>query len=140
MDYPYVWVCILHKAKNMNGKTTNLMSAVNETRALVQHELFKYKCGFNKSICNSKKKWSHDECWCEFKELDGWGFGKDDYMWNPGTCECGCNKACKLNKYLAIKNCSCGERLFGKLALGCDDEVLNTTETFFNEKKVTLEK
>ena len=30
----------------------------------------------NESVCNSKQKWNHDECWCECKELDDWGFVK----------------------------------------------------------------
>ena len=27
------------------------------------------------------------------KELDDWSSCKDDYIWNPSTCECECNKA-----------------------------------------------
>ena len=27
-------------------------------------------------------------------------------MWNPSTCDCECNKASKITKYLDIKNCS----------------------------------
>ena len=49
-------------------------------------------------------------------------------MWNRRTCDFGSNKACKINKYLDIKNCSCEKRL-GKLVLGFEDEILNTTET-----------
>ena len=43
------------------------------------------------SVCNSKQKWNNDECWCEHKELDDWSSCKDDYMWNPSTCDCDCN-------------------------------------------------
>ena len=35
-----------------------------------------------------------------------------------------------------IKNCSCKKRLFGKLALAYEDELLNLTETSFVDKKV----
>ena len=28
-------------------------------------------------------------------------------MWNPSTCDSECNKACKMDEYLEIKNCSC---------------------------------
>ena len=38
-------------------------------------------------------------------------------MWNPGTCCCESNKACKIDKYLYIRNCSYKKHLFGKLAL-----------------------
>ena len=74
------------------------------------------------------------------KELDDCSFCKDDYMWNPSTCDCECNKANKIDEYLDIKNCSCEKRLIGKLVLGCEDEILNTTETSPDDKKVTCEK
>ena len=54
------------------------------------------------------------------KELDDWGFYKDYYMWNPSTCDCECNKTCKIEKYLDVKNCSCEKRLFDKLVLACE--------------------
>ena len=30
-------------------------------------------------------------------------------------CDCEYNKACKIDEYLDIKNCSCEKRLIGKL-------------------------
>ena len=48
---------------------------INETRFLV-------KCGLNESVCNSKGKWNHDECWCECKKLDDWSSCKDDLCGN----------------------------------------------------------
>ena len=50
-------------------------------------------------------------------------------MWDPNTCDCECKKACNMDKYLDIKNCSCKKGRFGKLALACEDEILNKTET-----------
>ena len=61
-------------------------------------------------------------------------------MWNPSTYDCACNKACKIDKHLDIKNCSCEKRLIGKLVLACEDEILNTTEDSLDNKKVTCEK
>ena len=81
-----------NKVKNMNVKLFNLMSEINETRFLVQHESCEYKCGLNESVCNSKQKFNPDECRCKCKELDNWDSCKDDCMWNPGTCDCECNK------------------------------------------------
>ena len=52
-------------------------------------------------------------------------------------CNCECNKAFKIDKYLDITNCSCEKGLFGKLGLACEDEILNTNETLLNHKKVT---
>ena len=39
IDDPYARVCVPNKVKDMNAKVFNLMSGVNETRFLVQHEL-----------------------------------------------------------------------------------------------------
>ena len=39
----------------MNVKVFYLMSRVNETKFLVQHEWFKCKCGLNESVYNSKQ-------------------------------------------------------------------------------------
>ena len=41
-----------------------------------------------------------------------------------------------VGEYLNTKNCSCKERLIGKLVLDCEDELLNTTETLLDDKKV----
>ena len=56
---------------------------------------------------NSKQKLNHDEGWCECKELGDSSSCKDDFMQNPSTWDCECNKACKIDKYLNIQNCSC---------------------------------
>ena len=61
-------------------------------------------------------------------------------MRNPGTCDDEWNKACKIDEYLDIKNCSCVKRLIGKFVLECEDEILNATENLLYNKKVTCEK
>ena len=54
----------------------------------------------NENVCNSKEKWNHDECRCEFKQLDDWSSCRNVYcMWRPSTCDCKCNKECKFNEY-----------------------------------------
>ena len=35
-------------------------------------------------------------------------------MWNPITCDCDCNKSCKVEEYLDINTCSCEKRVFIK--------------------------
>ena len=56
-------------------------------------------------------------------------------MWNPRTYYCDCNRKWKIDEYLDIKSCTCRKRLFGKLALACEDEILNTIETSLDDKK-----
>ena len=43
-------------------------------------------------------------CQWECKELDHWGSSKNDYMWNPSTCDCECSKAWEIDEYLNTKN------------------------------------
>ena len=69
-------------------KVFNVMSEVNETRFIVQHESYKRKCGLNESVSNSKQNWNYDECRCECKESDVWSSHKKFYMWNPSTRDC----------------------------------------------------
>ena len=57
-------------------------------------------------------------------------------MWNHSTHDCECNKACKIDQYLDIKNCSCKKHLIGNLVLEYGDKILSTTETLLNNKKV----
>ena len=50
-------------------------------------------------------------------------------MSNPSTSNCECNKTCRIDKCLDIRNCSYEKRLFGKLVLAWVDKILNATET-----------
>ena len=58
-------------------------------------------------------------------------------MWNPSTCDCKCDKACKIGEYLNLKNCSLENRLFVKVVQTCEDEILNTAKTLIVHKKLT---
>ena len=44
-----------------------------------------------------------------------------------------------IDEYWHIKNRSCEKILFGKLVLACENEILNTTETSLDDKKVTCQ-
>ena len=48
-------------------------------------------------------------------------------MWDPSTCDCKCNNACKIYKYLGIKNFLCEKGIFGKLVIAYEREILDTT-------------
>ena len=54
--------------------------------------------------------------------------------------DCECNKGCKIDECLDIKNFSCIKHLFGKLVLACKDKILNATEISLVDKKVTRQK
>ena len=74
------------------------------------------------------------------KKLGDWGSCKNDYTWNPSTCDYECNKAIKIDKYLDTKNCLCERRLVRKLVLPCKDETLTATKNSLDDKKVTCKK
>ena len=111
------------------------MPGVKETRFLVLHELCEYKGRLNE--CNSNQKWNHNKCWFECKELDDRGSCEKVCMWNTRTCNCECNKACKIDEYLDTKSCFCKKHLIDKLVLACEVEILNRTETSLTDEKVT---
>ena len=52
-----------------------------------------------------------------YKQLHYWGSCRNKFLWNPSPYDCKCNKTCKIDECLDIKNCSCEKRLFGKLEL-----------------------
>ena len=54
--------------------------------------------------------------------------GYQIFLFFAQPCDYECSKTCKIDKYLGIKNCSCVKRLFGKLVLACDSEILSTTD------------
>ena len=56
-------------------------------------------------------------------------------MWYTSTCDCEHGKTCKTNEQLDNKNFSCKKRLFDKLVLACEDEILNTTKISLVDKK-----
>ena len=91
----------------MNVEVFNLTLGVSKARFLLQHGSCTCKCRFNESVWNSQRKWNHDACLCDCKELDDWISFKVDFKWNHSTCDCDCDKACKIDIYLDIKNSSC---------------------------------
>ena len=50
------------------------------------------------------------------------------------------NKACKISKYLDVKNCSCKKNLFGKLAPTHENKILSTTEIGLDDRKVKCDR
>ena len=50
IDDRYAQVCVLTKVKHINVTVFNLMSVVNETRFLVQHQSCECKCRLNESV------------------------------------------------------------------------------------------
>ena len=57
IDDSYARACIPDKVKNINVTIFNLISGVNETGFLVQHDSSECKFRLNESVCDSKQTW-----------------------------------------------------------------------------------
>ena len=124
INHPYAKVCVLDVVKNLNVTVFNLMSRTNETRHMEWHKTRKCECNFGANICNNKKRWNNDKCWCECKELINKGVCDKGFIWNPSNCECKCDKACDVSEYLDYENCKYRKKLVDKLV----DECAETAE------------
>ena len=87
-----------------------IFSRTNETRHIKWHETCKYKCRLDANVCNNKKRWNTDKCWCECKELIDKGMCNKGYIWNPSNCKSECDKSCDFGEYLDYKNYKCWKR------------------------------
>ena len=54
------------------------------------------------------------------------------FIWNPGNCECECDKSCDAGEYLDHKNCKCRKRLIDKLLEECSENI-DGNEMFYSE-------
>ena len=97
------------------------MSGTNETRHIRWHETC--KCRLDASVCNNKRRWNDDKCWCECKELIDKGVCDKGYASNPSNCECECDKSCDFGEYLDYENCKCRKRLVDKLVEECNENI-----------------
>ena len=64
--------------------------------------------------CNSNHWWNSNKCWCKKHNIC-----KEDYVWNPATCNC------ENGKYLAS--------IIDDSTIICD-EIIDVKEKNFNEK------
>ena len=121
INYPYAKICVPDVIKNLNVKLFNLMSRTNETTFIEWHETCKCECKFGENVCNNKR-WNKNKCRC--KESIDKGVCNKGFIWNPSNCECECDKACDIGKYLDYENCKCRKKLVDKLV----DEFTETVE------------
>ena len=61
----YNKVFIPNKTKDLNLSMFNMITGVNELKALTKHISCKCKCRFDGRKCNSDQRWNNDKCWCE---------------------------------------------------------------------------
>ena len=132
LDNPMVKLCVPGIVKRVNMQVYNFLMILNETRNVLWHESCKCVCKLNSSVCNNKQIWNSDTCRCNCNE-DFAGLISCDkgYTWNPSTCECQCDMWCKPGQYLDHKNCTCKNKLIGRVIEECTS-VIN--QTMINNK------
>ena len=76
------------------------MTRTKETEHIEWHETYKWKCRFDKGVCNNKQRLNNDKCRHEYKELIDKGMYDKGFIGNPSNCECECDKSCDIGEYL----------------------------------------
>ena len=58
-------------------------------------------------------------------------------IWNPGSCDCECDKSCDVGEYLEKGNCKCKKKLIDKLVPECTENIAEgkTAETILATHK-----
>ena len=124
---PMATLCIPNVIKRVNMQVYNFLMTLNETHNVLWHESCKCVCKLNSSVCNNKQIWKGDTCRCDCNEdFAGIINCTKGYTWNLSTCECHCDTWCKPGQYLDHKNCTCQNKLVGRLIEECTS-VINET-------------
>ena len=58
-----------------------------------------------------------------------------EYVWNPSSSECECDRSCDVGEYLDYKNCKCRKSLVDKLVEECNEIVGKTSLIEINSTK-----
>ena len=58
-------VCVPNRTEDLNLSVFNLITGINESKALIKHISCKFKCNFDGRKCNSDQWWNNDKCRCE---------------------------------------------------------------------------
>ena len=113
-------VCVPNKTEDLNLRVFNMITGINESKALTKHRSCECKFKLDGIKCNSNQWWNNYKCWCECKKHDAC---ERDYIWNPATC------TWENRKYLAS--------IMDDSTITCDKVIESYEEEInLNEKKV----
>ena len=85
-------VCVPNKTEDLNLSVFNMITGINESKALTKHISCECKCRFDGRKCNSDQWWNNDKCRCECKKCH---VCQKDYVSDLAACNC------ENEKYLA---------------------------------------
>ena len=69
----------------------NIITWINELKALTKHVSWECKCKFDGRKCNSNQTWNNNKCRCECKKYHTY---ENYHIWNLAAC------SCEIGKYL----------------------------------------
>ena len=58
-------ICVPNKKEDLNLSVFNMITPINESKALTKHISYKCKCRCDGRKCNSYQWWNNDKCQCE---------------------------------------------------------------------------
>ena len=62
-------VCIPNETEDLNLSVLDMITGINELKALTKHISCKCKCRFDGKICNSNQWWNNDKCDVSIKKF-----------------------------------------------------------------------
>ena len=83
-------LCVPNKTEDLNLNAFNMITEINELKALTKH--ISCECKFYGGICNLNQWWNNDKFLCKCKKHF---ICQKYYIWNPVPC------SCENEKYLA---------------------------------------
>ena len=89
--YPFL-VKLDSMLEDLNLRVFNMITGINELKALTKHMSCECKCKFDGRKCNSYQQWNSNKCRCVCKKCH---VREKEYIWNPAR------SSCENGKYLA---------------------------------------
>lgn len=62
---PFCRMCVSNKTEGVYLKVFNIIKEINESKTLIKHDSYEYRCEFDGRKFNSKQKWNYKKCKCE---------------------------------------------------------------------------
>ena len=59
-------VCIPNKTEDLNHSVVNMVTGINESKALSRHMYIKCRCKVDGKKLNPNQWWNNDKCQCDF--------------------------------------------------------------------------
>ena len=114
-------VCVPNKTEDLNLCVFNMITGINQSKAITKHISYECKCRFHGKKFNQDQWWNNNTYRRQCKKHHPC---EKDYIWNPPTY------SCENGKFLAS--------IMNDSAITCDNiRESCKKETNFNEKKAT---